>query len=135
MILPYLLSLALQVSNVCPTWHSLISNSTASFRGLQAVSDLEVWASGTNGTYLHTTDGGAHWIVRQVPGAESLDFRGIAAIDSSTVFLMSIGSGDQSRVYKTTDAGEHWALLFRQPDPKGFFDAIAFWDASHGIIV
>jgi photosystem II stability/assembly factor-like uncharacterized protein len=33
------------------------------------------------------------------------------------------------------DAGAHWTLLFTNADPKGFFDAIAFWDAQHGIVV
>ena len=48
---------------------------------------------------------------------------------------MSAGPGDKSRIYKTSDAGEHWTLQFTNPDPKGFFDAIAFWDAQHGIVV
>ena len=72
---------------------------------------------------------------RKVAGAESLDFRGIHAIDAHTVYLMSAGPGDKSRIYKTSDAGEHWTLQFTNPDPKGFFDAIAFWDAQHGIVV
>jgi photosystem II stability/assembly factor-like uncharacterized protein len=80
-------------------------------------------------------DGGATWRTGKVPGAEALDFRGIRAIDARTVYLMSAGPGDKSRIYKTSDAGDHWALLFTNPDPKGFFDAIAFWDAQHGIVV
>ena len=117
------------------SWTPQTSNTTASLRGVSAVNDRVVWASGTGGTYLHTTDGGATWIASKVAGAESQDFRAIRAIDERTVYLMSIGSGDKSRVYKTTDAGEHWTLLFTQPDPAGFFDAIAFWDATHGILV
>ena len=45
------------------------------------------------------------------------------------------GPGDKSRIYKTSDAGEHWTLQLTNQDPKGFFDAIAFWDAQHGIVV
>ena len=75
------------------------------------------------------------WRAGHVPDAESLDFRGIHAIDAHTVFLMSAGSGDKSRIYKTTDAGAHWTLVFTNPDPKGFFDAIAFWDGQHGVVV
>uniref|UniRef100_Q026F2 Glycosyl hydrolase, BNR repeat-containing protein n=1 Tax=Solibacter usitatus (strain Ellin6076) TaxID=234267 RepID=Q026F2_SOLUE len=117
------------------SWTPQISNSRASLRGVSAVDTANVWASGSGGTYLVTSDAGATWRAAKVPGAESLDFRGIRAIDSRTVYLMSAGSGDKSRIYKTTDGGEHWALQFTNPDPKGFFDAIAFWDATHGVVV
>jgi photosystem II stability/assembly factor-like uncharacterized protein len=122
-------------SAIAQSWTPQTSNTTASLRGVSAVNERVVWASGSGGTYLRTTDGGTSWRSAQVPGAESLDFRGIRAIDERTAFLMSIGPGDKSRIYKTTDAGEHWTLQFTQPDPKGFFDAIAFWDATHGIVV
>src|SRR6202008_1886812 len=79
--------------------------------------------------------GGVTWQESKVPGAESLDFRGVRAIDARTVYLMSSGSGDKARIYRTTDAGGHWMLQFTNPDAKGFFDAIAFWDAAHGIIL
>jgi photosystem II stability/assembly factor-like uncharacterized protein len=117
------------------SWTGQTSNTRASLRGVSAVDATTVWASGSGGTYLVTNDAGATWRAAKVPGAESLDFRGIRAIDARTVYLMSSGSGDKSRIYKTTDAGEHWALQFTNPDPKGFFDAIAFWDSTHGIVV
>jgi photosystem II stability/assembly factor-like uncharacterized protein len=117
------------------SWVMQTSNTTASLRGISAVSDQVVWASGTGGTFLRTTDGGATWTASKVPGAETLDFRGIRAIDARTAYLMSIGPGDKSRIYKTTDAGEHWSLQFSHPDPKGFLDSIAFWDANRGIVV
>src|SRR5258706_9044132 len=77
-------------------WTPQTSNTTASLRGVSAISDKIVWASGTGGTYLKTTDGGANWQAAKVPGAEALDFRGIRAIDPRTVYLMSIGPGDKS---------------------------------------
>ncbi len=70
-----------------------------------------------------------------VPGAESLDFRSVFAFDEKTAYLASSGEGNISRVYKTVDGGAHWRLLFTNPDPKGFFDALAFWDKQHGIIL
>ena len=95
------------------------SNTRASLRGVSAVDARTVWASGSGGTWLATTDGGVTWRAAKVPGAETLDFRGIRAIDAHTVYLMSAGPGDKSRIYKTTDAGEHWTLQFTNPDPKG----------------
>ena len=117
------------------TWVGQISHSTASLRGVSALDAQVVWASGTGGTYLRTTDGGATWQAAVVPGAEALDFRGVRALDARTVYLLSSGSGDKSRIYKTTDGGAHWTLQFTNSDPKGFFDAIAFWDAQHGMVV
>ncbi len=117
------------------SWIPQTSNTRASLRGVSAVDTKTAWASGSGGTYLNTTDAGATWQASQVPGGESLDFRGIRAIDARTVYLMSAGSGDKSRIYKTTDAGKHWTLQFTNSDPKGFFDAIAFWDRDHGIVV
>jgi photosystem II stability/assembly factor-like uncharacterized protein len=117
------------------SWVTQISGTTASLRGVNAVSSTVVWASGSGGTFLRTTDAGEHWRPGKLPGASDLDFRAIRAIDDQTAFLLSIGTGEKSRVYKTTDGGERWNLLYTNPDPKGFFDAIAFWDATHGILL
>src|ERR1051326_330110 len=53
--LPALLLAALAYAQ---SWIPQTSNSTASLRGVSAVDRNVVWASGTGGTYLHTTDGG-----------------------------------------------------------------------------
>jgi photosystem II stability/assembly factor-like uncharacterized protein len=116
-------------------WVSQVSNTDASLRGLHAVSPQVVWASGTHGTYLLTTDAGAHWKAATVAGAETLDFRDVEAFDSNAAFLLASGEGAASRLYKTADGGQHWTLLFTNPDEKGFFDALAFWDRAHGIIL
>jgi photosystem II stability/assembly factor-like uncharacterized protein len=116
------------------SWTPQTSGTNASFRGIHAVNDKVVWVSGTAGTYVITGDGGATWRAAQVPGAERLDFRAVWAFDANTAFLLSIGTGESSRVYQTTDAGAHWKQVFANPDAKGFFDGIAFWDRTHGII-
>jgi photosystem II stability/assembly factor-like uncharacterized protein len=101
------------------------SNSTASLRGIHNVGGGVAWASGTNGTVLRTEDGGYLWQTCTVPpGAEKLDFRGIQAFDENTAIVMSSGKGDLSRLYKTTDGCQTWKLLFTNPDPDGFFDAL-----------
>jgi photosystem II stability/assembly factor-like uncharacterized protein len=68
-----------------------------------------------------------------VPGASQLDFRDVQAIDANAAYLLSIGPGEASRIYKTTDAGRAWTLQFTNQNPKAFFDAFAFWDARTGI--
>src|SRR5258708_35816163 len=104
-------------------------------RGVSAVSKKVVWASGTNGTYLQTTDGGATWRVAVVPGAEALDFRDVHGVDDRTAYLLSSGPGDKSRIYKTTDSGAHWDLQLTNSNPAGFWDAMAFWSSERGIVL
>ena len=116
-------------------WNPQVSSTTASLRGLRVVSPQIVWASGTQGTFLRTIDGGEHWQSGTVAGAEALDFRDVEAFDANTAYLLASGEGANSRVYKTTDGGAHWELLLTNPDSKGFFDAIAFGDARHGILL
>jgi photosystem II stability/assembly factor-like uncharacterized protein len=116
-------------------WNVQISNTTSSLRGLRVVSPAVVWASGTKGTFLTTTDGGIHWRSAVVPGAEALDFRDVEAFDADHAYLLASGEGANSRVYETVDAGGHWNLLWTNPDPKGFLDALAFWDKSHAILL
>jgi len=117
------------------TWINHQSGVMASLRGVSSASDRIIWASGSGGTYLATTDGGATWHPGTVPGAEALDFRDAHAVDARTTYLLASGPGEKSRIYKTADSGAHWTLQFTNPDPKGFFDALAFWDARRGIVL
>jgi photosystem II stability/assembly factor-like uncharacterized protein len=114
-------------------WQKQEIRSDADFRGLCVVNSTVVWVSGTKGTYAHTTNSGATWSVGVVPGAEKLDFRDVKAFSESTAYLLSAGPGEASRIYKTGDAGKTWALQFKNAEPSGFFDAMAFWNATHGV--
>lgn len=116
-------------------WMTQSSGTTARFRGVSAVSDKVAWASGAKGTYARTTDGGKTWQAATVPGAEMLDFRDVEAFDADTAYLLSIGEGENSRIYKTTDGGKNWTLQFINKNPKAFFDAMAFRDRRNGIAV
>jgi photosystem II stability/assembly factor-like uncharacterized protein len=68
-----------------------------------------------------------------VPGADSLQFRDAHGVDASTAYLLSIGNGSQSRIYRTLDAGANWTLVFTNQEDPAFYDCFAFWDATHGI--
>jgi len=112
-----------------------LSHTAENLRGVSAVSRQIAWASGSHGTYLRTVDAGRTWTPAQVPGAEALDFRAVVAFSAAEAFLMSAGPGDQSRIYHTSDAGQHWQPQFTNSNPKGFFDCMAFWDRTHGIVL
>jgi len=114
-------------------WVMQSSGTRAGLRGIHAVgapwASGVAWASGANGTVLRTEDGGYMWQSCAMPlGAEKLDFRGIWAWDANTAVIMSSGSGDQSRLYETTDGCSSWKLVFTNPDKDGFWDAMVFWE-------
>jgi photosystem II stability/assembly factor-like uncharacterized protein len=114
-------------------WIPQKSPTDARLRGLSVVNPSVAWCSGTKGTVLRTQDGGSTWRSITVPSASDLDFRDIQAFDAQTAVLLSIGEGDKSRIYKTRDGGETWKLQYQNQDPKGFLDAIGFWDEQHGL--
>jgi photosystem II stability/assembly factor-like uncharacterized protein len=130
-----LLVLVVAGVGLAQSWLPQQSGTTASLRGISAVSPSVAWASGAKGTYLVTVDGGANWKAGIVPGAADMDFRGVYAFSETTAYLLSSGKGPASRIYQTADAGKTWHLLLINPEPKGFWDAIAMWDPSHGIVV
>lgn len=125
------LTIVIGTSEAYSQWIKQSVNTTASLRGLSVVSDKVVWASGTGGTFLKTADGGTTWKVGTVPGAEKLDFRDIEAFDASTAYILSIGNGEDSRIYKTIDGGETWDLEFKNNNERAFFDAIACMTKGH----
>ena len=117
-------------------WTLQQSNTTADLRGIDNVGHGIAWASGSNGTVLHTTDNGATWLLcKTPPDAEHLDFRGIQAFDAKTAIVMSSGKGDLSRLYKTTDGCLTWKLVFRNPDKDGFWDSVRFQNEMTGTLL
>ncbi len=124
----------LTVAEPCPAqWVAQESGTKARLRGVSVVGPEVAWASGAGGTVLMTLDGGKTWKPRPVPDASGLDFRDVVAIDARTAYLLAIGEGEKSRIFKTKDGGTSWTLQLTNRDPKGFLDALAFWDADHGL--
>lgn len=117
-------------------WVLQNSTSTASLRGIHVVGGGIAWASGSHGTVLRTEDGGYMWqSCSMPPGADQLDFRAIWAFGDDTALIMSSGPGDQSRLYRTTDGCSHWKLLSTNSAPDGFWDALTFDSAEHGLLL
>lgn len=90
-----------------------------------------VWASGSHGVILRSNDEGKTWKRLHVQDGDSLDIRGIVAFDDGIAYVMSIGNGEQSRIYKTIDAGQTWKLQFIGKRKETFLDAIACPDVEN----
>jgi photosystem II stability/assembly factor-like uncharacterized protein len=110
-------------------WEPLSTGTTASLRGLHAVSARVVWASGTGGTVIHTTDGGTTWRVDTIPNASGFDVRAVHARGD----MVAHAAATAGRIWRTLDGGRTWSLRYHASDTTVFLDAIAFWDDRHGI--
>ena len=117
-------------------WKPQPVGTDASFRAVSVASPDIAWIGGTKGTFVRTADGGKTWQTGTVPDAQTCDFRDVQAIDAQTAYLMSAGPAEkgQARIYKTTDAGKTWTLLYQTQQKGVFFDGMGFWDNQHGIV-
>jgi photosystem II stability/assembly factor-like uncharacterized protein len=117
---------------LAPLLEAQVSGTNALLIAVSVVDSQVVWVSGTLGTWARTTDGGATWQTGRVAGADSLQFRDVHALDATNAWLLSIGNGAQSRIYRTRDGGASWSLQYTNPHEQGFFDCFGFWDAQAG---
>jgi len=115
------------------SWQLTPTGSSARLRGLSAVSANVAWASGSQGTVLRTVDRGATWQQVGPPGTATLQFRDIEAFNADRAVILSIGPGSDSRIYVTSDAGQHWTLAFVNDDPNAFYDCMTFFDDRRGL--
>src|SRR5262249_6323823 len=82
------------------------SGTTQLLISVSPVNSRVVWAAGSGGTYVVTTNGGQTWKAAVVPGAEALEFRDVFAVSDKIAYLMSIGENTTDfHIYKTVDGG------------------------------
>ena len=103
--------LACTASTAGAQWVTQASGTTAELRGVSAVSARVAWASGSRGTVLRTTDGGASWHAAPMPGADSLDFRDVEAFDSLRAVVLSAIARINRELQTTTAVITHNAVI------------------------
>lgn len=121
-----------ETSRLTPSLDMQESGTDQLLIGLYALSDRIVWAAGVGGVYAWTDDGGAAWRSGAVPGADSLQFRDAYAASLDEAYLLSIGPGSDSRIYRTVDRGASWEMLFRNDMEEAFFDCFDFREDGSG---
>ncbi len=110
-------------------------DSLVSFRGIFAVDSNSAFVSGSKGSVYVTHNGGKNWQKLEIPQSDSLDFRDIEVISPGVIILMSAGGGGNSEIYKTTNNGKIWKIVYQNLYPDGFLDSIEFWDEKNGIAI
>lgn len=135
-VLSLVVSLLLTQSPAFAQWQPQVIGTDANFRAVSVAGAEIVWIVGTKGTFVRSADGGRTWQTGTVPDALTCDFRDVQAIDAQTAYLMSAGPAEkgQARIYKTTDGGQTWSLLYQTQQVGVFLDGIDFWDKEHGIV-
>lgn len=106
---------------------------SASLRGLHVVDENIIWASGTGGTVLLSTNSGATWKENKISGAEKNDFRSIHAWDENNALVFGVSGPEFA--YKTKDGGENWEPVFRDTTSGLFFNSLKFADSNNGLAV
>ena len=113
-----------------PRWKPVPTGSDQQYRGLDAVDKRTAWVGGSAGEVLRTTDGGRTWKDVSPPDTAGLLFRDVEAESDRRASVMSIGTGDDSRIYTTFDGGRHWRLAFVNDDPNAFYDCMDFYEGG-----
>ena len=103
----------------------------SSIRGLSVVNDRVIWASGSNGKVVRSTDGGETWEWMTVPGYEKIDFRDIEAFDERTAVIMGIA--EPGYILRTTNGGKSWKAIHKDTSRGVFMDAMAF-KGRYGVV-
>jgi len=130
-----LLICALSVLSAAGSWWSVLPTGVDSnLRGVAAVvyrSGIILWATGSKGAILRSTDAGQTWSPIHIDGAESLDFRAVQTFDGKAVYVASSGEGEKSRIYKSADAGGTWKVQYADKRKGFFLDALVCSDSNH----
>jgi photosystem II stability/assembly factor-like uncharacterized protein len=136
---PLVAALLFYSSDLSPWWSVQTSGLDTNLRGVGAQcldhKSCVIWASGSNGVILRSNNDGKTWKQLPVAGGGDLDFRDIEAFGTDIAYVMSSGESEKSRIYKTTDDGEHWTLQYSDKRPGFFLDSLACDSPTHCVAI
>lgn len=113
-------------------WERLNSPTTNNLSSVHFTDSLYGWAAGASGTIIHTTNGGADWVLQDT-GSENniLDISFLSRTLGWAVYWETSNYPFGTYVLKTTDGGANW---IRSSDPVEiiFSQTITFTDSLNG---
>jgi photosystem II stability/assembly factor-like uncharacterized protein len=134
-LIHFLLFLSIMITSIHSQWIQQNSGVIYTLFSVSAINNDNVWTCSSGPNILRTTDGGDTWVnvggsVPQPYGVETTIF----AIDANTaLFACYAGNPTVTYVYKTTNAGSTWNLVFTQQN--GFITCIWMKTALQGLMV
>jgi photosystem II stability/assembly factor-like uncharacterized protein len=102
-----------------------------SIRAIDVLNEDICWFAGSNGHYGYTLDGGLSWHVDSIPEAHGYELRSLSAINDSTVLVLN--ADRPARIWRTSNRGRSWSLVFSDSSAGVFFDSMRFWDSMQGL--
>ena len=114
-------------------FETLETDTKASLRGLYVVNEDVVWASGSEGTILRSTDSGNTWETFKPPKASSNDFRSLHAWDENCALVFGIAGPYFG--YFTEDGGQTWQVTYSSATEGLFFNSLKFANEYIGLAV
>lgn len=111
-------------------WKLAPTGTDASLRGLSPIDRSTAWACGSRSTLVRTIDGGATWTVHPIEGLETTELRSIHAWSADELVVATAGS--PCRIYRTSNAGRTWDIVYENRDPQAFIDGLRFVDPKEG---
>jgi photosystem II stability/assembly factor-like uncharacterized protein len=99
-----------------------------SLRGLSSSQSKKtqiLWATGSNGVILRSSDVGKSWSRLHIDKSDTQDLRGVQSFGSDVAYVFSVGTENKSHIYKTTNGGRTWSTQYSDPRPAFFLDGLA----------
>ncbi len=121
--------------NVYSQWIELNTGISFTIFSLSAIDNSVVWACSSGPNIIRTTDGGTTWVNLggNVPAPYGVETNIYAFDQNTAIFACYAGSPNVAYVYKTTNAGQNWPLVFTQN--PGFITGISMKNATQGFMV
>jgi photosystem II stability/assembly factor-like uncharacterized protein len=120
------------LATVAGAWWSVKTTGVdTNLRGVSVVASTStgpnttIWATGSNGVILRSTDSGESWEQLQISPGQLWDLRGVRAFDEKNAYAMSSGEGQLSHIFKTSDGGKHWNMQYADLRREFYLDGIA----------
>lgn len=133
LIIPIVLVFFNELSLPQNYWEVINSPTSELLRNLSAVDENYVWAAGTNGTIIRTTNGGGNWVLLN---------SGITTAIYDIFFLnrnlgwavtFPFDPPYYTRILKTTNSGDSWTIS-QYPQEFAQFRTIHFIDSLNGFL-
>jgi photosystem II stability/assembly factor-like uncharacterized protein len=128
----------LKTTNAGQNWYSVSPGTIFNFKSLYFVDENTGYAIGdsiisSSSSIFKTTNGGVTWTSRYF---SSIELKSIHFTSSSVGYVSGIdrSSVNTGVVYKTTDSGNNWSLIYFDPTDYWGFKSICFSDENIGFV-